>query len=243
MLTSRLVSKEAWSTWMPRPLVDLGLWTVEPVYHRKRWEFAFIVQALQERGVLRPGCRGLGFGVGREPLPAYFRSLGCQVTATDLPEGLDAEGRWTETGQHDPTAVPLDMNDIPASYDGQFHFLWSSSTFEHLGTLEAGKAFWRRMQRCLVPGGVAAHTTEYNLTSEEETYVAGPVVVFRKADLIEMDPDIDLTVGDLGQTAETEAEKLLPHLKLKLGAYEITSAGLIYTCPQRSYDEETHCER
>lgn len=228
MLTSRLVSKEQWGTWMPPPLVDLGLWTVEPVYQRKLWEWAFIVQALKERGVLGPGCRGLGFGVGREPLPAYFRSLGCEVVATDMPEGLDAAGHWTETGQHDPTAIPLDMNDIPMSYDKQFHFVWSSSSFEHLGSLVHGRAFWHRMKRCLRWGGVAVHTTEYNLSSDDQTIAEGPVVAFRKQDLVDMVPDMDFTVGDLGQTAETEAEKLLPHLKLKLGEYEITSAGLIY---------------
>ena len=39
-------------------------------YHRKLWEFVFIAQALHERRQLRAGARGLGFGVGREPLAA-----------------------------------------------------------------------------------------------------------------------------------------------------------------------------
>jgi hypothetical protein len=34
-------------------------------YHRKLWEFCFIYQALLERGMLVPGKRGLGFGVGK----------------------------------------------------------------------------------------------------------------------------------------------------------------------------------
>src|SRR4051812_38472073 len=38
--------------------------------HRKVWEWAFILQALGRRGVLGPGHRALGFGVGREPLVA-----------------------------------------------------------------------------------------------------------------------------------------------------------------------------
>ncbi len=52
--------------------------------HRKLWEFCYIAQALRERGLVRPGARGLGFGVGREPLVAYFAGQGCAVVATDL---------------------------------------------------------------------------------------------------------------------------------------------------------------
>lgn len=39
-----------------------------PAYHRKLWEVVYICQALHERGLLTEGRRGLGFGVGREPL-------------------------------------------------------------------------------------------------------------------------------------------------------------------------------
>jgi len=42
--------------------------------HRKMWEWLFICESLAERGMLRPGRRGLGFGVGREPLVALFAS-------------------------------------------------------------------------------------------------------------------------------------------------------------------------
>ena len=52
--------------------------------HRKIWEFCFIAQALDERGMLARGRRGLGFAVGTEPLPAMFASRGCAIVATDL---------------------------------------------------------------------------------------------------------------------------------------------------------------
>jgi hypothetical protein len=51
--------------------------------HRKVWEWCYIAQALYERGVLAPGRRGLGFGVGKEPLVALFASYGCEIVATD----------------------------------------------------------------------------------------------------------------------------------------------------------------
>jgi hypothetical protein len=45
---------------------------ITPFPHRKFWEFAYILQVLKERGVLREGMRGLGFGVGAEATPALL---------------------------------------------------------------------------------------------------------------------------------------------------------------------------
>src|SRR5271166_3262581 len=53
----------------------LGVWLS---FHRKVWEQVFICQSLWERGAIRPGARGLGFGVGREPLSAYFAAEACR---------------------------------------------------------------------------------------------------------------------------------------------------------------------
>ena len=66
--------------------------------HRKMWEWLFICEALFERGMLRPGRRGLGFGVGKEPLVALFASMGVEVLATDLDPERAREQGWTETG-------------------------------------------------------------------------------------------------------------------------------------------------
>ena len=52
--------------------------------YRKLWEFAAINQALSERDMLKPGRKGLGFAVGREPLPSIFASHGVRIVATDL---------------------------------------------------------------------------------------------------------------------------------------------------------------
>ena len=41
---------------------------IAPVFHRKLWEYAFILQALFERGKLGRDLRGLGFGCGEEPM-------------------------------------------------------------------------------------------------------------------------------------------------------------------------------
>ena len=78
---------------------------------------------------------------------------------------------------HDAFAVrvqfrAVDMNEIPADLDSQFDFCWSSCALEHLGSLEHGMRFIERAMALLRPGGIAVHTTEYNMTSNAETFEA-----------------------------------------------------------------------
>jgi len=170
--------------------------------HRKLWELAFICQALEERDMLRAGRRGLGFAVGAEKLPSAFAARGCRITATDLPADDERRNPWAQTGQWvgerdslnaaglcDPEAFrervefrPVDMNHVPGdltSYD----FTWSTCSFEHCGSLDLGLDFLRRQMDCLVPGGVAVHTTEFNLSSNDATVADGPCVIYRLRDL------------------------------------------------------------
>lgn len=171
-------------------------------YHRKVWEFVFVCQALWERGAVKPGARGLGFGVGLEPLPAFFASEGCEIVATDLsPDAAAAEG-WVQTSQHAMNKVALrrpqvcpddlfernvslrqcDMNAIaPDLVD--FDFCWSACALEHLGSIEKGLDFIFNSVSCLKPGGWAVHTTEFNVSSNTETVDNLATVLFRRSDL------------------------------------------------------------
>jgi len=179
---------------------------IAPAYHRKLWEYAFVLQVLHERGRLREGLRGLGFGCGEEPLPSYLASRDVEVTVTDL-DPARARGRgWMETGQHasslskahKPELVSrerfearvqleyVDMNDIPAALHGAYDFCWSICAFEHLGSIEGGLRFVENAMRTLRPGGVAVHTTEFNYLSEEETVEDGPTVLFLRRHLVEL---------------------------------------------------------
>jgi hypothetical protein len=172
---------------------------IAPLYHRKVWEECFIPQALWEQGMLAPGRRGLGFAVGREPLPALFAALGAEVLATDLPPGDRRARDWRDTGQHAegteglffPGIVarpefdervafrPADMAAIAPGLRG-FDFLWSGCALEHLGSLEAGLDFVLRAMACLRPGGVAVHTTEFNLAEHGPTVARGPTVLYQR---------------------------------------------------------------
>lgn len=171
-------------------------------YHRKLWEFVFICQALWERGAIVSGARGLGFGVGSEPLSAFFASQNCRITATDMDLSSAEEMGWTLTNQHAtgkealrksvvcPDALfdenvsfqTCDMNHIPDDLAG-FDFCWSACALEHLGSIEKGLAFVERSVQCLKPGGWAVHTTEYNYGSNVETIDNMDTVLFRRQDL------------------------------------------------------------
>src|SRR2546430_1704158 len=78
LCTQRQVDSRAYRAWC-------AVMREEPRYHRKQWEFCYILQALAEAGVMEPEFRGIGFAVGREPLSAILAQHGCRVLATDLP--------------------------------------------------------------------------------------------------------------------------------------------------------------
>ncbi len=170
--------------------------------HRKLWELAFICQALEERDMLEAGRRGLGFAVGAEKLPALFAARGCEITATDLPADDERRNPWADSGQWvgerdalnaaglcEPAAFrervtfrPVDMNHVPADLAG-YDFTWSTCSFEHCGSLQLGLDFLERQMDCLRPGGVAVHTTEFNLSSNDATLADGPCVIYRLCDI------------------------------------------------------------
>ena len=178
---------------------------VAPVYHRKLWEFCYILQALFDAGALRSAASGIGFGCGEEPLPSLFASMGISVTATDAP-GEIARAWATSGGQYAHSLNNLfradlchrsefdslvslkyvDMNNIPHTFAGKFDFAWSSCALEHLGSIAHGLRFLEETLKCLKPGGVAVHTTELNFTSDEDTIDNGGTVLFLRKHFTEI---------------------------------------------------------
>jgi hypothetical protein len=232
-----------------------------PALHRKHWEFFYICQALYERGFLDDGRTGLGFGVGREPLPALFASLGCVVVATDQAPDDAVSGGWKETGQHaDGLAAlersdicasatfrervsfePVDMNDIPRRFANRFDFCWSACSLEHLGSLEHGLRFIAKSIDTLKIGGVAIHTTEFNLSSDADTYESRGLSIYRRCDVETLlkqleqaghrvEP-LDLNKGTtfVDGYIDLPPYRNEPHLRLKIEGYDCTSIGLIIT--------------
>lgn len=228
-----------------------------PRNHRKQWEFCYILQVLAREGMMAPGLRGLGFGVGGEPLAALFASRGISVLATDLePERAQKQG-WVETAQHaaskealndralcDPAAFDhlvdfrfMDMNAIDAD-PGSFDFCWSACALEHLGSIAKGLDFIVSSIDCLKPGGVAVHTTELNCSSDSETLTEGSTVLFRKRDFVALarrlaaaghQVSLNFELGDLplDQHIDLPPYSADDHLKLQIEKWVTTSFGLI----------------
>jgi SAM-dependent methyltransferase len=247
-------------------------WTKEimaqPILHRKLWETAYVAQCLLDRDCLQGGKKGLGFAVGREALPSLFAKYGAEVVATDLSPGDPRSQVWNATNQHSDRLEFLwkgaiiarekfeekckfefvDMNDIPARYDGQFDFCWSVCAFEHLGSINSGLNFVRKAMRTLKPGGIAVHTTEYNLL-DEETIDNWGTVLYQKKHFAELSKslaaencrleDIDFNPGsgffdsyvdvppyphDVNQGIEVAQP---PHIKLSIDGFPATSIAII----------------
>jgi len=231
----------------------------EHMVHRKMWEWLFVAEALRERGLLAPGHAGLGFGVGQEPLVALFAAEGCDVVATDQPADQATASGWTASetewaagleslntgGLCGPEEFErrvryraVDMNAIPDDLRG-FDFTWSSCALEHLGSLGAGAEFVVRQMDCLRPGGTAVHTTEYVLSSDQDTVEAGGTVLYRRKDIealarrLRADGhaiDLDFTEGDSPDDLHVDVPPYSDvHLRTRLGAYVTTSLALVVT--------------
>lgn len=255
-VTSRLCTQAEWSQpWF-------GQWCAAmdepPVAHRKVWEFAYIAQMLAATGMLEEGRRGLGFGVGREPLVSLFAARGVEVLATDL-GGEDRESiGWARSNQHasavedmlrpqvcDPEDFrkrvswrAVDMRAIPDDLRG-FDFCWSACSLEHLGTLDEGWRFVEQSLRTLRPGGIAVHTTEFNVGSDDDTVEQGSTVVYRERDVRALRDrleaaghevaalDFSRGTGLLDQYVDVPPYKVEPVLRFRLGRYTLTSVALV----------------
>lgn len=242
------------------------------IYHRKMWEFAWMMQAVFDHDLLRPGIRGLGFGCGTEPMPSYFSAHGMDVVMTDLPPEDARADDWATNNEyaasleqaHHPDLVErdtflahvsrrhVDMNAIPADLTG-FDLVWSICALEHLGSIEQGQAFVENAMTCLRPGGVAIHTTEFNINPEGPTIDNWLTVLFQRRHIEQLvdrlraaghrvlpidfdagskplDQFIDLPPwhdGTLGHVSRWLGQPA--HLKVAIDGFPCTCIGLVVT--------------
>jgi len=173
------------------------------IFHRKLWEFAYVLQAVYENGHLCDGTRGLGFGCGEEPLPSYFARHGVHITVTDLDPGKAAG--WIDTTQHASSLDKVyqdhlvsreqfdrhaslryvDMNAIPPDLT-DYDFCWSICALEHIGSIQKGLDFIENSLSTLRSGGIAIHTTEFNFLNDEQTIDDWPTVLFQRRHFVDL---------------------------------------------------------
>jgi hypothetical protein len=235
-----------------------ALFNQQVQFHRKFWEWVFILNCALTNDI-GASKTALGFGVGTEPLPAVLAKLGTQVVATDAPAEIGVGSGWTKTNEFANSAETLrfdgildqdifqqrvryrsaDMNDIASDLTG-FDFCWSSCCLEHLGSLQHGIDFIiNSVERTLKIGGIACHTTELNLSSNEATVESGHTVLYRKRDLDALVAELrdrghevaDIRVAPdahhLDAFVDYPPYAGMPHLKLQLAGYACTSVGII----------------
>jgi SAM-dependent methyltransferase len=235
----------------------------KPRMHRKQWEWIYVAQVLFENGFLKQGNKGLCFAAGQEPLPALFASLGCEITATDLDINTETAKAWSISGQNTENNIKnlnkngicrndlfernvqfrsMDMNNIPDDL-ADFDFNWSCCAFEHLGGIKQGLDFLANNLKTLRPGGIAVHTSEFNLTSDEETLETKDLCIFRRRDCMEIADKLrqmghyvyplDFRKGNepldnfVDIPPYQSYDNMNFHLRLKLSNFVSTSFGII----------------
>jgi SAM-dependent methyltransferase len=206
--------------------------------------------------MMSPGRRGRGFGVGKEPLVAVMAQRGCEIVATNLDLEEATKQGWAGSGQHAATLEALndrgicprdrfaalvkyriaDMNKIDPDLVG-FDFVYSSCALEHVGSIELGLQFVKNSLKCLRPGGVAVHTTEFNVFSNDAMIDNQPTVLFRRQDIDTLAAELasqghEIVLNYNAGSGPFDRHIDVPpwsgiHLKLQLEQYVTTSLGLI----------------
>lgn len=212
-------------------------------FHRKPWERLYIVNVLNQQGLLKEEMKAIGFAVGQEPLPAYFAGRHIHVLATDLnpKEALE----WVDTNQNAAGDLEklyrenicsqedfkkylsfryVDMNHIPDDLK-DFDFCWSSCAVEHVGSLAKSIECIKNMLNVLKPGGLAINTTEFNLSSNIDTIEEGNSIIFRRKD-----------IEDLVQWCEDNGH----HLEVSFKRGSMKGDRYIDIPPYKTYNAKYH---
>ena len=155
------------------------------MFHRKLWEWCYTLEALDRAGAMRPGrVRSASVWGRRRSPPSWRRSASRWWRRTSRPREPVSGPRPTSTR---PRSRPLVREDVclarrstgssrPARWTcgpsltdlPGFDAVWSSCCFEHLGSPQAGLDFVLASMDCLRPGGLAVHTTEFDVHPSDE---------------------------------------------------------------------------
>ena len=129
------------------------------------------------------------------------------------------------------------MNAVPGDLRG-FDVCWSACALEHLGSIERGLSFIEQSLNTLRPGGLAVHTTEFNLDSNDYTIELPELCLFRRRDIERLLSSLVAAVhkvwplnlhpgsGEMDQHIDLPPYAL-PHLKLQVAQYTTTSLGIV----------------
>jgi tetratricopeptide (TPR) repeat protein/2-polyprenyl-3-methyl-5-hydroxy-6-metoxy-1,4-benzoquinol methylase len=193
--------------------------------NRKTWKFIHVYRGLQRLGQLNSTTRILGLGVGHECLIYAFTNVCDQVVATDLHESQSWETAAMtaqEVYDHNPfpyqrdrlTVQPMDMTRLGFP-DASFDCVWSCCAIEHVNNFRDLHQVYAEIHRVLKPGGIAALTTEFNMTDRPsyepnmlftdrhwtEAWLTGPDPLVQGFELIDL-PDFAISDDSRNQPME-----------------------------------------
>ena len=193
-------------------------------------------------------------------MPDLFASMGCEILATDLSITESAAQGWAQSAENIAGDYwklnkygfcsknlfekrvkyrDVNMNSIPDDIKG-YDFCWSACALEHIGGIKAGLDFVKNSLNTIKSGGLAIHTTEFNIFSNTRTFESEGLSLFRKKDielLIKELEELGHTVfpmdWHLGESVVDDFIDIPPysnkdmHLRLLIRDFPCTSIGLI----------------
>lgn len=149
--------------------------------NRKVWEVSMALLSFDRMGLLNNNKEFLGIGVGKEETITVLSNHSRRVFATDI---YLEPGTWNEWHSEDILLNPsahfderinlkrvvfqhVDGRNLPYE-DESFDGVFSCSSIEHFGDESEIRRSIEEVYRVLKPGGVAAISTEYKISSPDD---------------------------------------------------------------------------
>ena len=225
-------------------LRSLGLPDDKISMHRKSYEFAQLLFASRQLGVLREDASVISVGAGHERVLYWLANHVRHVLATDMYEGI-WQAVQSQEGDAGVISRPQDYTPFPyrhdhltfmkmdgrqlAFRDGTFDLAYSLSSIEHFGGMPGAVATIREMARVLKPGGVLALATEYVLSGppHPETFQADEIHALLAAAGLPLAQPIDEAVYRRYAYRAVDLYKnpyQTPHMVVRMNATVFTTA-------------------
>jgi SAM-dependent methyltransferase len=187
--------------------------------HRKDWEWAMGIIAMQRLGKLNRKCCAIGVGSGTEVIPFYLANKINHVYATDLydsknwniaaPKGfLENPKKYAPFPYKEDSLTVLRMDGTNLEFPSEtFDIAFSFSSIEHFGGKNHSGALksLKEIERVLKPGGIAVIATEYIINNKEHYEFFNQRTIFSdlidKVESLRLVEPIDFTIS--AQTLDT----------------------------------------
>lgn len=220
--------------------------------HRKAWEWAQGLYALEQLGLLTEDATAVGVGTGVENVVFYLANRLRMVYATDIygrgdfadetahAGMLTDAARYAKFPYREDHLTVLDMDGLHLAFpDNVFDFAFSFSSIEHFGGHAAAAQAVREMARVIRPGGAVVLVSEVVLNGlpHDEFFLPREIQEYL-IDGMGLRPieSMDYTISPqtLAHAVDTDEAGFvtkLPHIVLKYGPWYYTSFCLVLEKP------------